>query len=136
MSEINETINVIRESYLTKKQKIDLINYIEKNGSDEIFYQKFNALLIEEYDKRVEIYDKNFIEYENQCSLLDNELKQKEKKLEKMLEEKFSAVDSDDTQEKESILNSYYKEINRIHIEYEERLRKIGDEYVVAATIV
>ena len=131
MNKKDDVLNSVQDSYLTDEQKKDLINYVNKNGENQEFYTLFNGLLIKEYDKILNKYKKNVENYQRECFVLDQEIFERERQLEKQLKEKLAAINNSDVLKKELLLDSYYKEVNRFHEESEDKLRDLSAKQIL-----
>jgi G:T/U-mismatch repair DNA glycosylase len=123
--QIQELQKTIQSSFLLKDQKDYLMQYLNTNGENEQFYKVFNQYLINELQKKDKQFRNSMNNFENNLIRLDNELNSRKEKAEKNLDEKLSKIDPTDLSLKAKIWDEYYRILEEMRTEYEEKLKKI-----------
>ena len=120
-----EIITLVKESFLSEKEKSFLLKIIENEGATNSFFEKFKILLIEEI-KNISGEYKNAIEDLNAGSTeIDSWLEKQKEGLGKDAEKQLSETDMTDMKKKSEIWNNYDKKMLALAEEYKKKLSEL-----------
>ena len=126
-----EIIKLVKESFLSEKEKFFLLKIIEKKGATNSFFENFKILLIEEIKNISEEY-RNVIEDLNSgFTEIDGWMKKQKEELEKKTEKELNAVDISDLKKKKEIWSGYDKKMSALAEEYKKKLGELTNKLML-----
>gem|GEM_PF-4498824 len=121
----NELEHLITASYLKDAQKRELLLLLRREGQTEIFFQRFNELLMEEISSREQQFTQSIARFEEEETGISREIQRKRSDLEEQVARELATIDPADFTKKETIWDEYYASIEQLEKEYETQVKSI-----------
>lgn len=128
-SEIRQLIN---QSFLSQARKGELLDLLVERGGDEEFFKTFDKYLAESVKEKGTQYQEVIRGFNEGSSRIDAHHMTEEEFALKTLEEKTKKLPIDDIAGKKAAWEEYYATIERSERAYEQSLRKLAADMVLA----
>ncbi len=128
-SEIRQLIN---QSFLSQARKGELLDLLVERGGDEVFFKTFNEYLSEEVTEKSAQYQEVIRGFDAGAARIDSHHMSQEELALKALEAATSTLAIDDIAGKKAAWEEYYATIERSERVYEQSLRKLAGDMVMA----
>lgn len=128
----SEIRQLIVQSFLSQARKGELLDLLVERGDDEEFFKVFNEYLAQEVKEKSAQYQDVIRGFDEGSARIDaHHISQEEGAL-KVLEEKMNKLAIDDIVGKKAAWDDYYAAIERSERAYEQSLRKLAADMVMA----
>jgi len=128
----NSIQNLIKESFLSEDEKHYLLQYFATKGDDQEFYDIFDHYLASGLYKINDEYTETMTKFDNELDQLDKEVNSKKENLKETLNNKLDQIKSSDIKAKQVIWDDYYKLIDKLQKEQEEKIKEMLSSKIVA----
>lgn len=129
----NSIQNLIRESFLSDDEKQSLLQYLSTKGDDQEFYDTFDRYLADGLIKVNNVYTDTMTKLDNELDQLDKEINLQKENLKTALNNKLGQIKPSDIKNKQVIWDDYYKSIDKLQKEQEEKIKEMLSSKMVAA---
>lgn len=128
----SEIRQLITQSFLSQARKGELLDLLVERGGDEEFFKTFNEYLSEDVKEKSVKYQEAMKGFDDGASRVDAEFMSEEERAMKALESALSTLEVDDIAGKQKVWDEYYMKIERSEKTYDQSLRKLGADIVMA----
>lgn len=127
-----EIRQLITQSFLSQARKSELLDLLVERGGDEEFFKIFNGYLSDAVKEKSIQYQEVIRGFNEGSSRIDAHHMTEEEFALKTLEEKTKKLAMDDIAGKKAAWDDYYAAIERSERAYEQSLRKLATDMVLA----
>lgn len=130
MDTANPITTLIQDSFLSHENKEALRSHFSAHGSDEEFFSLFNTYLIEETDKRVNLFETSTEEYDAKCTELEQRYGQILSDLETNLEQALASTNKADVKKRNHLFDTYYSGLQKVQEEKRKDLMVLNAQQI------
>lgn len=128
----SEIRQLITQSFLSQARKAELLDMLVERGDDEVFFKTFDKYLAESVKEKSTQYQEVIRGFNEGSSRIDAHHITEEEFALKTLEERTKKLSMDDIAGKKAAWEEYYETIERSERAYEQSLRKLAADMVMA----
>ena len=125
MTEKEELIYLIKESFLSEEEKAELLRMVEEGRETKDIFKIFDDHLVEEVNKRAEKYEGLLNKLNSETDRLDNSYESQVAILKNSLKERLAALSPTDFHEKGLAWDDYYISLEGLQDAYLQKLGQI-----------